>query len=118
MYANYTTLRPDTTVNNYALLSALVGLKYYVTGRFYLSGQAGLVTGVSISGSNDAGTHLALAPSAGLLLPVKSSAVDISFRLVNVTGGGGIPESNNLRVGGYGFWSFRIAWALPGSKKK
>ncbi len=98
----------DTVIKNFSIVPVLAGLKYYFAGNFYLSGEAGIV----IKASRNAGTRLALVPSAGWMLPLGNSKIDLGIRLTNIISGYGTPESSGLKNGGYGFWSLRAAYGF------
>ncbi len=87
-------------------MPVLVGLRYFIWKSFYITGEAG----VSIRMGHNTGTHLTLAPAAGYIIPIKKSHIDLGIKLMNVVEGGGIPESTSLQRGGYGYWTFRIAY--------
>lgn len=102
----------DTTIDNFAIAPLLLGLKFYYK-KFYLSAEMGL----AFKASSATRTKLALAPSIGVLLPSGShNSIDISLRFTHIVTGYGIPESNGLENGGYGFLSIRVAYGIGGSR--
>ena len=104
----------DTTIDNFAIAPLLMGLKFYYR-KFYLSAEMGL----AFKASSATRTKLALAPSIGVLLPSGSNnSIDISLRFTHIVAGYGIPESNGLENGGYGFLSIRAAYGIGGSRFK
>ena len=101
----------DTTIDNFAIAPLLFGLKYYFAKKIYLSTEIGL----ALKASGATRTKLALAPSVGVLLPTGSrNSIDISLRFTHIVTGFGIPESNGLENGGYGFVSIRAAYGFGG----
>ncbi|MEP6950956.1 MAG: hypothetical protein ABI863_16840 [Ginsengibacter sp.] len=105
-YYNYAGTTAGYAVGkNFANLPILAGLKYYFGRKLYVSGEAGML----IKASSNTGSHLAISPSAGYILPVAKKAIDVGIRLLYVKPGFGTPESTSLQNGGYSFWSLRIA---------
>ena len=101
----------DTTIDNFAIAPLLFGLKYYFVNKVYLSAE----TGLALKASGATRTKLALTPSLGVLVPTGSfNSIDISLRFTHIVTGFGIPESNGLENGGYGFLSIRAAYGFGG----
>ena len=103
----------DTTIDNFAMVPLLFGLKYYYAKKFYLSAEIGL----AFKASSATRTKLALSPSLGVLLPTgKYNNIDLSLRFTHIVTGYGTPESNGLENGGYGFLSIRAAYGIGGKR--
>ena len=103
----------DTTIDNFALAPLLFGLKYYYAKKFYVSAEIGL----AFKASSATRTKLALSPSLGVLLPTGSyNHIDVSVRFTHIVTGYGIPESNGLENGGYGFIAIRAAYGIGGKR--
>jgi hypothetical protein len=96
---------PNDSVRNFALIPLTIGLRYYFWKTFYLAGEGGL----NIATSAYTGTHPMLRPAAGVLIPAGQVHIDAGIKWTYITEGGGIPESNGLKRGGYRFWSLRVA---------
>lgn len=99
----------EDTIKNFTLTPLLGGIRYRLGAVVYLSAEAGLTF------KNKANDRLLviLAPSAGVLLPVKGNKkVDLGLKFSHTVArpsllGDPIPES-----GGYSFLSFRLAYGF------
>lgn len=107
-YTSFTSGR-DSTVTNFAFVPVLLGLKYYPLKKWYVSFE----TGALVKASRMIRTKLMVAPSAGVLLPLKnSSSIDVGIRYAHVVRGFATLETPGLHAGGYGFLSVRVAYGI------
>jgi hypothetical protein len=108
-YPNYWGPLKDTTIHHYSNIPVLGGIKFYCLNQLYLGAEVGVVIGAD----KNTGTHSALTPSIGYKISTgKNNSIDLGLRLINVNPGFGIPEANSLTKGGYGLWSFKVAYGF------
>lgn len=98
----------DTTIKTFAIVPVFAGLRFYCWKAIYLGAE----TGALIAAHKNAGSFLAVAPSIGYKIVTSGKHnLDVGLRLLN-TAGFGAPEGNSLKGGGYGIWSFKLAYGF------
>ncbi|MEO7045557.1 MAG: hypothetical protein ABI091_09655 [Ferruginibacter sp.] len=96
----------NDTIKGFAVMPVLLGIKYFVSDKFYVSGAAGMVVGV-----HNAGNHLALSPGIGFLIPFSPhSKIDAGVKLIGIPRGYSFSENSFLNKGGYSYLTFKIAY--------
>jgi len=105
-YYKFTNGTGDTISKNFAILPIVTGFKYHFAENFFMQFQGGVAAGIS----KNTGTEFVLIPSIGYVLPTPKPKIELALQLANVIQGFGIAENNSLSNGGYGYWSFRIAY--------
>jgi len=101
-------MEKDSSIRHFIGIPVMGGLKLYIDKMFYVSGDAGLLIRVN----NNSKTHLAVTPSAGIMLRTGKSKIDLGIKLINALKGFSQAKNNSLQNGGYGFWSCRAAWVF------
>jgi hypothetical protein len=97
----------DSTVQTrFSILPVLVGARYYWKQRYYLGMQAGAL----IATGSQTDTHLALAPSLGMIAPVGESQLELSLQFTGVPMAHSASGKSVLQQGGYSFAALRIAY--------
>lgn len=91
------------TDNSFSLVPILVGGRFYYR-KIYI----GVETGPAIAASSHNSTHLAIAPSAGVVI----GKFDAGIKFFAVPERGGIPENNFLQKGGYSYIGLRAAFRI------
>ena len=97
------------TIKNFTLSPLLAGIRYRLVGVMYLSTEAG------ITFRNKANDRLllVLAPSAGVLLPVKENKkIDLGLKFSHTVARPSFLGDPILQTGGYSFLSFRCAYGF------
>jgi len=93
---------------DFASIPLLAGLRYYTTKGWYLAFE----TGAAVKAHSNMTTKWLLVPAAGVLLPVRTRALDLGLQFSTVPMGYGYPEQKLLQRGGYSFLGMRVAWVF------
>jgi hypothetical protein len=98
----------NDTIQGFSIMPVMPGIKYFVSHKFYLSADVGMIIGI-----HNAGNHFAVSPGIGVLFPVnKKSKVDFSVKLLGVPRGYTFSENTFLNGGGYSYLAFKAAYVF------
>lgn len=108
-YFDFTRSGKDTTIHGFSNIPVLTGIHFYLSKEVYIGAEMG----IAISAGKNLGTGFLASPSVGYKVSMgEKNNIDFGIRLMNVLQLPSTPESNSLTRGGYGIWSFKIAYGF------